>query len=330
MPADIAVIGGEAAMAYLGESPWHRLGVPLTSVERYPGETVVAHAMRAARLDWTVRLRDLWFRPLNADGTTGEPKSCGRFAVVRDTDQQMLGHVGGDYVPLQNSEAFGVLNAACEQHGVVIETAGALGKGERVWMLARLPESVEPVAGDRVDGYMLLLTGHDGWQTYQGLPTAVRVVCANTLAMALAAGQAPIKLFHRKKELEQMEMVAVTITKAVAALRKTGETFAKLAEKRMTLEQMDAYFSAVLGVEDNASTQMVNRKLRLLELAQTGRGVELAPGTAWVAFNAVTEFVDHGRPAGAKAKTLRSADMSALFGPMAKLKVRALDLALAA
>jgi len=325
MSHNIAKIKGKDAVAYMGETPWHRLGTPMANEPFKKGESEVGRAMRLASLDWQVNLEEMVLRT--------DPKRVvpSRMAVVRDTDGEVLATVGSDYRCLQNREAFHVLDRACLDHGVKIEVAGALGRGDRVWMLAKLPESIEVVPGDNVDGYFLITTGHNGWWAYRAMPTAVRVVCANTLSAAMEAGQAPIKLYHRDSDMKQMQMVAVTISKMVEALRKTGDTFRKLATKQMSLPEIEEYITAVLGIdEDEVTTQQENRRLEILELAEHGRGSEFARGTAWGAFNAITEYVDHRRSATAAPKTLRQADQSSLFGPGARLKVRALNLALQA
>lgn len=318
---NIATIAGRKAMAYMGETPWHRLGQVMT------GAPTVEEAMAAASLDWTVDLRPSYFR--KADGSLS---LMDRIAVVRTSDDQLLGDVGSDYTVLQNSEAFGVLSAAIEEHGLVIETAGALGKGERVWMLARVPASIEPVPGDRVDGYALVVSGHDGKTTHVCIPTCTRVVCQNTLNMALsAAGRGAIFRFrHVRTAKEQLEQAGLMVTNLVGTLKATGTSFAQLATKKLTPSQTEAYIDAALGIPSGTELSgMLQRKRQaVLDLVSFGRGAEFAPGSAWAAFNAITEYIDHARTQQA-ARTLRSADESAAIGRNAKVKAEALDLALA-
>jgi phage/plasmid-like protein (TIGR03299 family) len=323
MPADIAEVNGKPMMAYQGSMPWHRIGAEMAATADVPT------ALKAANLDWEVLLKPLFYRH-TFEGQEKRVKVQTRRAVVRSTDGKLLATVGSDYLAFQNSEAFGVLQPACEQFGVTIETAGALGKGDRVWMLAKLPGSTEPIPGDRVDGYFLVVNGHNGWTSYTARPTPVRVVCANTLAMALSGSskQAVVNLHHTSSNAERFEQVGTLVTDLVAMLKQTSESFAKLAAKKMTRDETLAYISDALGIDANPNPVAERRRDTILELSETGKGVEFAPGTLWTAFNAITEYVDHVRPAEAKAvRTIAAANQSALFGSNAKLKVRALTLA---
>ncbi len=318
MSHEISELMGQATMAYQGETPWHALG---TKMEGNPD---VPAALKAAHLDWLVSIEDLFL----ADGT----KVSRRKATVRDVDHKILHTVGDKYHVLQNHEAFGVLQPACEQFGVTIETAGALGTGDKCWMLAKLPERIEVVAGDHVDGYFLVMTGHNGKTRFTARPTPVRAVCANTIALALRSKEI-IELRHVSGVANQMKMVTDLVTNLVASLKQSGETFAKLAAKRMDHDEVRAYIAEVLGIEDEDDLEMENpvvarRFEKILELSESGKGTEFAPGTSWTAFNAITEYVDHVRPAEAhNTKSIRSANKSAVFGKNAKLKQKALLLA---
>lgn len=320
MAHDIAQIAGKDAVAYLGETPWHRLGTPMT------GRPTVADALEAASLNWNVELQPMY---LKRNGKIGKriPK---RFAVVRDVDSEVLGTVGTSYTPVQNSEAFGVLDAACKNHGVIIETAGALGKGDKVWMLAKLPEGIEPVPGDKIDGYFLVHSGHNGYTPTTGRPTPVRVVCANTLATAIRGSEEVVRLTHIKTEADQLEAVSRLIESMIEGLKSSGETFAALAAKKLSLKAIDSYVDSVLGFDhDFAQGPALRTWQSIRGLVDTGKGAYLAPSTAWAAYNGVTEHLDHVRLGNKSAKSLVSADKSALFGPLAKVRRTALELAIA-
>lgn len=318
MPAEIAQINGKSAMAYLGETPWHRLGTPMT------GKPTVADALKAASLDWNVELE-----PMFLQNGHKVPK---RRAVVRDVDGRILATVGSAYTVLQNSEAFGVLDEACKSFGAHIETAGALLNGSRCWMLCKLPEVLEPVPGDKIENYFLVVTGHDGRTIYSGRSTPTRVVCQNTLTMALRSSSSNvIKLHHTKSDLEQVELVATMVAELVNSFQESGRTFKKLAAKKLDLSEINAYIDEVLRINselDEVTGVVARRRDEIRRLALAGAGAELAPNTAWTAYNAFTEYVDHVRTAKS-TRTLKAADKSALFGPTAKLKVRALQLATA-
>lgn len=314
MAHEIATIEGKAAMAYAGATPWHRLGTPMMG---FPN---VQDAMEAATLNWTVEKEHMFLK-------TGQ-KVPSKYAVVRSVDRKVLACVGSTYKPLQNAEAFEPLNLACKEFGVTIETAGALGRGDRVWMLAKLPNTIEPVSGDKVEGFFLINSGHNGWTPYSARLTPVRVVCANTLSLAMR-DKAVIKLRHTHTDLQRMDLVANMVTNLVAALKISGDSFAKLAARKMSESDIDTYIDAVLGIPAFAVVEGVMERKRdtMRTLARKGKGVEYAPMTAWAAYNGVTEYVDHIRTA-TNERLLRNSDVSALFGPSAKMKQDALAIAL--
>lgn len=323
MPDNISSLLGRATMAYQGETPWHMLG---TAMEGNPD---VNAALRAANLDWKVELQDLYLK----NGT----KVPHRKAIVRDVDSRILGMPSGRYTPLQNSEAFGVLQPACENLGITIETAGALGIGDRVWMLAKLPAeaNIEPVNGDKVNGYFLVTSGHNGKTRYRGRPTPVRVVCANTLAMAMHSGTDMFDFVHTKSTKDQLGALEKLISNLVKAMKKTGETFQKLAEKKLTMEDTQNYIANVLGVDEDDVEDlefddpvMDARLKKILSLSFNGRGADFAPNTLWSAYNGLTEYIDHVRPIEARtSKGIISANRSAVFGRNSKMKTKALELA---
>lgn len=319
MPANIAKGQNAVMMAYQGATPWHQLG---THIEDPDIGHSVPKFLEAANLDWTVSLKSMYFRIGKSSVRVPERK-----AVVRSSDNQLLATVGGDYVPLQNSDAFAVLQPACEQLGVTIETAGAIGAGDRVWMLARLPESIEPIPGDTLKNYLLVLTSHNGWMAYSARLTQVRVVCENTLQLA-KEDEAFVKLRHVKSDADRLEQVSAVVTNMLDVAKRTGKSFADLAQTAFTMEDTTRYIEEVLNL-DYDSPVAARRRDNIVELAtRTGKGIELAPGTAWAAYNAITEYVDHVRPAEVKAaRTLTQANESALFGTNAKLKEKALVVA---
>jgi phage/plasmid-like protein (TIGR03299 family) len=320
MTANIATINGKAAVAYQGATPWHRLGTPMFGFPDVEG------ALKAASLDWNVTLEPLFVK--KSDGKFRSTKTSHR-AVVRDCDSEILAVVTSQYVPIQNHEAFGVLNTACREFGITIETAGALGKGDRVWALAKLPDSIQPVPGDKVEGYFLITSGHNGWTPYTARLTPIRVVCQNTLTVAERQSDAIVKLVHVRTAVQELEVVAAMVTNLVQALKVTGETFTELARKKIT--NIDAYVDGVLGIKDitTLSQRAWLRRDDIRRYFTEGIGADLAPKSAWAAYNAVTQYIDHTRTA-TSPRVLKQADQSALFGQASRLKLKALQLAIAA
>jgi len=158
------------SMVYVGETPWHGLGKKIPESKKLS----ICEAIAAAGLDWKVEKRHLF------------TEYCGipsHFAVCRSTDNQVLGLVGLDYTPLQNSEAFSWFQPFLDTQMATIETAGSLKSGQKVWVLAKILDSQGSLNGDRVDHYILLSNAHDGSIPVRVGFTPIRVVCNNTLTM---------------------------------------------------------------------------------------------------------------------------------------------------
>jgi phage/plasmid-like protein (TIGR03299 family) len=329
MSHNLATINGRVSMAYQGETPWHGLGT------RVPSMTSVEQALHAANLNWNVGLRPMFYQ--NAAGEFIESEF--RRSVIRDVDGIELGTVGEGYHTVQNSEAFEILQPACEQFGVTIESAGAIKNGARVWMLAKMPEDIEPVPGDLIKSYFLVLTGHDGTLSRHAKFTPVRVVCKNTLNAATGLGSgkkvedAIFTVRHSKSSGDRLKEFERMFTDMVAAANATGETFAQLADRKMTAVDVANYIESVFPNPDpkkDVSTILANRRQTVARLVWEGKGAALAGAdangaTAWAAYNAVTEYFDHVRPAEAGSESARAkANESAIFGAGADLKLLAL------
>src|SRR6266700_3803416 len=144
MAHNLATTNGETAMAFYGESPWHGLGTKLDA------PATAADAIAAARLDYIVELTALVTR----DGQDVPQRK----AVVRADNHDVLGVVGNGYVPIQNRECFGFLDAVVADGGLRYHTAGALGRGERIWLLAKLPGHIRVKGTEDLTEKFLLLS----------------------------------------------------------------------------------------------------------------------------------------------------------------------------
>jgi phage/plasmid-like protein (TIGR03299 family) len=163
-------------MMYVGEVPWHGLG------HRLETPATAREAIAAAGLDYEVSLADL-------TTVNGIPVTT-RKAAIRTNTNDPLGVVGNSYVPVQNRESFAFLDAIVADGGLRYHTAGALRKGEKNWLLARLPGSIRVKRSDDLtEKYLLLTNSFDGSSCLRVFFTSIRVVCANTLARANREGE---------------------------------------------------------------------------------------------------------------------------------------------
>lgn len=175
-------------MFYAGVTPWHGLG---TKVEK---NLTAAEAIVAAGLNWEVDKVPVFSHSLDKK-LISVP---GKFAVRRLDNSQPLGIVGARYTPLQNKNAFSFMDAVVQVKEAIYHTAGALGLGERVWLLAQLPKDLVVKGVDKVEKFLLLTSTHNGTTQVTIKMTPIRVVCQNTLNASLRDGESQANLRHTK------------------------------------------------------------------------------------------------------------------------------------
>lgn len=311
------------SMFYTGETPWHGLG---KHVKESPS---IADAIVCAGLDWKVRCDDLFTKA----GTQAPMR-----ATVRESDGRILGVVGADYVPLQNSEAFAFFEPFVAAKEALLETAGSLRDGARVWVLARINRAPSVIVkGDEVEKFVLLSNGHDGTMAVRVGFTPIRVVCANTLAMA--HGDKASKLLrvrHTKNVVQNIEAIREIVNLADAEFEATAEQFRLLASRGVNGDDLEKYVRKVFydraGGVDAKKSKIVEK---VTELFEKGRGNNLpgVRGTFWGAYNAVTEYLAWEKGANDQHNAAEKIEKNATrldltwFGHNAMFNKRALDAA---
>ena len=313
------------SMAYTNATPWHGLGQSL------PAKQSIDVWAEAAGMNWTIEESPVRFIAESA-GHLGSIHSFEDQKVLYRSDTaQPLSVVSQRYQVVQPVEILEFYRDLAEVSGFELETAGVLKAGRKFWALARTGQSTTLKGSDTVNGYLLLATSCDGTLATTATPTTVRVVCNNTLAVALNGASNAVKVRHSTKFDPQAVKKELGI--AVSQWDSFMYSMKMLAERKVKSHEAMSYFLKVLceGTEPTAgSAVLVNE--RALKTAQglydgQGKGSELsaAKDTAWGLLNAVTEFVDHERRARSTDHRLDSA----LFGQGATLKQKALDHALA-
>lgn len=273
-------------MMYTGETPWHGLGVDM-GLDPVSLKT----ALQVADLDWDVEKVALQ----TADGLTVP----NMYATVRADTRTPLGVVGEQYLPVNNREAFGFVESILGAGNGRVHTAGSLRNQSRVWVLVSLRQR-EVVPGDAVADYLLVATSHDGSLALQALPTSVRVVCQNTLTMAIGSGRkSAVSVRHTRTAPQRMDTAAKVLRRTLGLLDKQAERHAVFAKTSMTTTMWNAFLERlypVAGLEEGKGlTLRNNRRETLTNLFENGVGQDLpgVSGTAWAALNAVTQFTTH-------------------------------------
>jgi len=299
-------------MAYAGELPWHGLGKEVHS-DLTPDQMLVE-----AGLDWEVEKIPA-FANVN-----GKQVSVGHSALVRSSDHKILDVISDDWNPMQNRDAFEFFNDFVMAGDMEMHTAGSLRGGQLVWGLAKIKESFELFGGDKVDGYLLFTNPHLYGKSIDVRFTPIRVVCNNTLTLAVNSKvENMVKVSHRREF--NAAQVKETLGIAKEKLDKYKEMAAFLGTKRYTGDNVVDYFKSIFPVltskEDSKKELSKNASLAL-DIINTQPGAEYAEGSWWQAFNTVTYMTDHliGRNADNRLT-------SAWYGANKNLKVKALETA---
>lgn len=271
------------------ETPWHRLGVvtdnPLDS----------ADAIAQAGLDWTVSVRPMvTFDPEN--GQAGFIDVPNHYATVRDSDDSVLGVVGNRYTPIQNIECFNFLDNVLDDYDATYETAGALDNGKVVWMLLNLNKDI--VVGDDVTvPYLLLSNSHDGSSALKAVTTPIRVVCQNTLQLALGNYKTSFSFRHTQNLQKRMAQARSALelsyqyvdgfTEEVERLIFQDVTDQKFNELMQTImpvpELKEDGSNAVVVQKSNEAQQQVIQNFNLPEFRDH-------ENTGWSAINALSNY----------------------------------------
>ena len=266
------------------EKPWHGLG---TIVAEAPSS---ADALRLAGLDWNV-VQEPIFTDFN------EPVE-GYKANVRDSDRKVLGVVSDRYKVVQNTDAFSFTDELLGK-GVRYETAGSLQEGKKVWLLARLPREYI-IAGERISPYLVFSNTHDGSGSVKVAVTPIRVVCNNTLNLALNMAKRSFSMIHTGNIQDKIQEAKDTLFMAEEYMDCLGIEFEQLRRQKVTDAQVREYIELLLPMEkDPTPVQRKNTvKLRedMLRRYNDAPDLQKIGNNAYRFINAVSDFATHSDP----------------------------------
>ena len=299
----VEVINGVGSFASFREPAWHNLGTVVNE------EMTTREIMDIANLsNWNVRLEDV---PLPEDYTS----SKSNFMVVRDHPEDghsdVLAIVGERYQTLQNEELFSFADYLLD--GARWETAGSIKNGRQVFgSLALERETVLDPTGvaDKVNTYLLVNTSHDGSMSVQASVTPVRVVCANTLNIALAGTKQSFKMRHTST----LEGRIAGAREALGLAHTYMDEFDKLAQKMIEKEITKSTFASIVEKaypmpksDTKGAMTKWEKKIELLDEIYGGDTNGMIAGTAWGAYNALTERLDWHRSSRGNSESLYAA-----------------------
>ena len=272
------------SMFYVRETPWHGLG---TKVLEAPASK---DALQLAGLNWRVMQEPIY--------TAMEELVDGYKANVRDSDRKVLGVVTDRYRVIQNDEAFAFTDGLLGE-GVKYETAGSLQGGRKVWLLAHMPHEYI-ISGERISPYLLFSNTHDGSGAIKVALTPIRVVCQNTLNLALAGAKRSWSMIHTGDIREKMQEAKDTLFLAEKYMDELGKEFEALRMRKLTDKQVMEYIEILLPIEDGSTPQQEKNMKRLREDMKIryfdAPDLQGVGKNAYRFVNAVSDFATHAEP----------------------------------
>ena len=330
-------------MAYAGKVPWHGLG------NKVDGNLTPDEMLVAAQLDWTVSKRPLYYadKPNTWDlndprGEASMLKADKHYAIVRDTDNRVLSHCGEAFVPFQTQETMSFFKKFTDAGHMEMDTAGSLSDGERVWGLAKIKKGFKLAGGDEIEGYLLMANSHKVGSAMTIMFTPIRVVCNNTITLALnqEGMTGKFRVLHLQMfDEEIMQSAEQALGISGEQMKQFQEQSEFLASKRAKQDQIDNYIAEMLQPKlliDRAKADSLEQPPIHEQFTNTSelvrQAIELSPGatlqsakgTWWGALNGLTYVMDHQKKSSSQDNRL----VSAWFGNSAVTKRKALTKAL--
>lgn len=301
-------------MAYANAVPWHGLG------ERVDQSVSVEEMQKAAGLDWELKTYPL---TLGApEGAEGEEDAIvgtrvNRVAHVRSTDGKIMTVSDPRWKAVQPAEVLGFMRDYVQAGAATLETAGSLRGGKVVWGLARLNHEFEVRPGDKVKGYLLFTTPNEVGKATTIRTTTVRVVCANTMALANKKGMG--ETHYRQGHMGEFDLKGAkeAVGNAHEQLAQAERNARKLDKLKLSID--DSITKVLVPVffpemaEDEEALAAMNspeaqpKKLQeILASIETSPGADISKGTAWGMLNGVTHWADHVAGRSSEARLQRA------------------------
>ena len=278
MPANVET------MFWVRVAPWHGLGIGVE--EALNSED----ALEKSGLDWNVIQRpimDSTYKPIT-----------GYKANIRDIDDRVLGVVTDRYKVVQNHEAFAFTDTLLGE-GVKYETAGSLNEGRKVWMLAKLPDKYI-IEGEQIDPYLCFSNTHDGSGAIRVCMTPIRVVCQNTLNLALGSAKRVWTTIHVGNLAAKMDEAHCTLSLAHDYMGKLGAEFSRLSKIRLTDTKVMEYIEMLLPMDDKPSEIHRNNIARIRADLKTryfdAPDLKHVSKSAYRFVCAVSDYATHAKP----------------------------------
>ena len=233
--------------------------------------------------------------PTSSDGSS---VISGFKANVRDRDNSVLGIVTDRYKVVQNSEAFAFTDELLGE-GVRYETAGSLQGGRRTWLLARLPHQYI-INGEEISPFLVFMNAHDGSSAIKVAMTPVRVVCSNTLNLALSTAKRSWSCYHTGDINGKMDEARNTLLFAGKYMAELGKSFDELGQIKLLDSKVVEFINELIPEPDNASPQQHRNIIKLREDAKSryfdAPDLQGVGKNGYRFINAISDFSTHAKP----------------------------------
>lgn len=331
--------------------PWHRLGTPV------PELMTTKEAIVHGKLDYIVEKQPLIAFPASSKELEKIRKGAQKaktqpyierkgilvpanYATVRTDTDDVLGIVGASYHVVQNVEVFKFFDNAIEDGAALIDTVGALGKGEVIFAVAKIPEEVEITDGDPIEHYLVLTNSHDGSRAIQAFFTAIRVVCQNTLMAAMRGAKNVVSLKHTSGVEANLAMAHRLLDTSKNYWSHVREAYAWMARRQMKTADANKFLATMFPAKvtekvtgkgkrqkvetvEEVVTRTQGRRETVLNLFEGfQKGADKLGRTRWAMYNAFTQYIDHER----MSRTGIDLWENSMFGGGANERQKAFDL----
>ena len=282
MPAEVET------MFYTRQKPWHGLGTMVTEAPDSKS------ALELAGLNWTVIQK-----PIKTQDGLPIP---GFKANMRNTDNQVLGVVTDRYKVVQNQDAFAFTDKLLGE-GVTYETAGSLREGHRTWLLAKLPQRYI-ISGDEMTPYLVFMNSHDGTGAIKAAMTPIRVVCMNTLNLALSTAKRSWSANHTGNIEGRLQDARYTLLYADKYMSELGKAIDRMNKIKLLDRQVYEYIDALFPLLDEPTEQQKKNLMKMKENVKLryfeAPDLQHVGKNAYRFVNAVSDFATHAKPLRAR------------------------------
>lgn len=274
-------MSGVETAVFAGGPAWHGIG------NNVAGVLTAEEAIQKSGLDWDVSLTPV---EMNIDGRHVNVPN--RRAVRRMTDNSCLGIVSPGYFPVQNSEAFTFFDSIVDDGDAKYETAGSLSGGKRVWMTAKVGDTIQIAGNDDHNLYLLLVNDHDGTGALKIVTTLIRAVCENTVTAGIRQNKSSWSLNHRRPLEGRVAEARDALKMSFKYVEAFDREVQKMIDTQITEDQFRLILKDVFPEQKRVGDDKIDTVLALFNESDSIIGTS-AEGNVWGASNAISQYLSH-------------------------------------